>query len=165
MQAATKNRLVVLEEHEVRRLVQEAVAEAVAAVTELHAAEARELRRSLFVQKGLLSASEAGRVLHHGLGRDRDGVRPPEGAAVLPAGEGATVPAGGAAGVGGGVPRRGGEAVRPGRVDVQRGPFRRIVGAPRGRALVAPEHRLLLRGREAAPRLRVERVVAADELL
>ena len=52
-----------LEEHAVRRLVQEAVAEAVAAVTERHAAEARELRRSLFVQKGLLSAAEAGQVL------------------------------------------------------------------------------------------------------
>lgn len=63
MQAMTSSRLVVLEEHEVRRLVQEAVAEAVAAVTELHAAEAKELRRSLFVQKGLLTAAEAGKVL------------------------------------------------------------------------------------------------------
>lgn len=63
MQTATRNRLVVLEEHEVRRLVQEAVAEAVAAVTELHASEAKELRRSLYVQKGLLTAAEAGKVL------------------------------------------------------------------------------------------------------
>ncbi|MEO1479602.1 MAG: helix-turn-helix domain-containing protein [Bacteroidota bacterium] len=64
-----RSRLIVLEDHEIRRLVQEAVAEAVAAVTELHAAEAKELRRSLYVQKGLLTAAEAGRVLG-GVGAD-----------------------------------------------------------------------------------------------
>lgn len=60
---SSNSRLVVLEAHEVRRLVQDAVAEAVAAVTERQAADARELKRSLFVQKGLLTAAEAGKVL------------------------------------------------------------------------------------------------------
>lgn len=58
-----RNRLVVLDELEAQRLIREAVAEAVAALTERQAADTKELRRSLFVQKGLLSAAEAGKVL------------------------------------------------------------------------------------------------------
>lgn len=48
---------------EIARLTREAVAEAVGALVERHVEEVRELRRGLFVMKGLLSATEAGEVL------------------------------------------------------------------------------------------------------
>ena len=57
------SRVTLMEGEQVGAAVRAAVAEAVAAVTEKHAEEVRELRRGLFVTKGLLTAAEAGEVL------------------------------------------------------------------------------------------------------
>lgn len=57
------SRVALMDELEVAKAVRAAVAEAVAAVTEAHVDEVRELRRGLFATKGLLTAAEAGEVL------------------------------------------------------------------------------------------------------
>lgn len=55
--------IVVADRDALQGCVQSAVAEAVSVVVEAHAEEVRELRRSLFAAKGLLTAHEAGEVL------------------------------------------------------------------------------------------------------